>query len=161
MPTKPSVRIWIAVFVQPSQELVVGERIAAEGYVPLLPTTQVQIRHARQALLVDRPVFPRYVFVGVPEGMSWYPLKSVAGVLGVVAAGKEPKVVPHHTLEMLREADEVGAFRDVALEHGSTQLRAFVRHVIETLPGQRIGAVYDLSRKQLRRLSEVDAAEAA
>lgn len=156
-----NVRIWIAVFVAPHQEVSVGERLAAAGYVPLLPMQQVEIRHARQTMLVDRPVFPRYLFVGVPENSSWYPIKVVPGVIGILSAGQQPRVVPHHTLALLREADEIGAFRQMAIEHGSPQLRAFVRRIVETLPGQRIGAVYDLSRKQIRRMSEVDDAVAA
>lgn len=153
------IRLWLAAYTAPGAEIAVRDAVREMGYPVLVPMAPVEVRHARQAMIVDRPVFPRYAFVGIPVGRSWYPIKNTTGVSGILSASAEPRPVPPRVVKMLRDAVEANAFAEVAkpeFEEGQpvkvnlagAELDAFVTKVRATLPGQRIGVVMEFFGKK-------------
>jgi transcription antitermination factor NusG len=170
--TDPAIRIWIAVYTAPNAELGVRDIVQAMGYPVLLPTALVEMRHARRSMMVDRPVFPRYAFVGLPVGRSWYPLRTVTGVTGVVSQNGQPKALNAKAVALLQAAIEADAFakkatpefkegQAVQIMVGSTPVEAFVERVVNTLPGQRVDIMFRMFGKEHRRSVPVDQIRAA
>jgi len=166
------IRIWIAAYTAPNSEIAVRDAITALGYPVLLPTGMVEMMHARRKMMVDRPVFPRYVFVGVPHGRSWYPLKSVTGVSGVLSSNSEPQSLNPRAVALLRAAMEADAFTEekavpfkagdkVEVLIGQTPVEAFVESVTRLLPAQRIDVMFKMFGKEHRRSVPVDQLRAA
>ena len=102
---------WYAAYTQPHGEAKALEHLARQGYSAYLPRYRRWVRHARQRRLVSRPLFPRYVFVGLDrESQRWRPIRSTVGVLGVVSSGEEPVAVPHEIIDALRRREREGGF---------------------------------------------------
>ena len=168
--TEPKIRTWICVHTAPQAEFAVRDLLIAAGYPALLPTGTVEVRHARRKHLVQRPVFPRYIFTGVPEDASWYPIRAMTGVQGVLSVAGTPRPVPDSLVRMLKAAVEHDAFtaaKDpgfktgdaVRIRVGQTSLVAFVEKVNSTLPNQRIDVVFDLWGRKQRTTISVDRVE--
>lgn len=166
------IRTWIAVYTGPNAEFTVRDAVNALGYEVLLPTGMVEMMHARRRMMVDRPVFPRYVFVGVPHGRSWYPLKAVTGVSGVLSMSSEPQSLNPRAVALLKAAIEANAFTEVEAPKfeygqqievlvGQTPVQAFVETVGRLLPGQRIDVMFKMFGKEHRRSVPLDQVRAA
>lgn len=166
------IRIWLAAFVQAHSELSVKQAVAARGYEVVLPTQMVETNHARQKMLIEKPVFPRYLVIGVPHGVSWYPLRDVTGILGILSAGKEPRKVPDKVVKLLKAAVLADAFtkqpdpefsegQAVKVKVGSAELDAFVERVNATLPARRIDVVFSSLGKEHKMAVPVELVRAA
>ncbi|HJT06159.1 MAG TPA: transcriptional activator RfaH [Stellaceae bacterium] len=102
---------WYAAYTQPHGETKALDHLARQGYSVYLPRYRRWVRHARQRRLVSRPLFPRYVFVGLDrEAQRWRPIRSTVGVLGVVSSGDEPVAVPPEIIDALRRREQEGGF---------------------------------------------------
>lgn len=77
---EPKIRTWIYVHTAPQAEFAVRYTLVAAECPVLLPTGAVEVRHTRR-YLAPQSVFPRFVFSGLPEGMSLYPIRAMMGVL--------------------------------------------------------------------------------
>ncbi len=170
--TEQPIRIWIAAYTGPNCEIAVRDAVTALGYPALVPTAMTEMRHARQVMMVDRPVFPRYAFVGVPVGKSWYPIRGVTGVSGILSSGGEPRAVPERSVRLLKAAVDADAFTKAAepmfsegdpvrVQLGGGEIEAFVGRVNAALPSHRIEVVYSLLGKQLRSKVSLDQVRAA
>lgn len=170
-PTKP-IRIWIAAYTAPNAEIEVRDAVQALGYPALVPTSLVEMEKSRQKMLVERPVFPRYAFVGVPVDWSWYPLKAVRGVAGILCATGKPRPIPDKLVRLLQAAVDADAFTQsreasfregqaVEVRVGQTTLGAFVERVNNILPAQRIDLVFKVWGKEHRATVPVDQVRAA
>ena len=102
---------WYAAYTQPNGEAKAVEHLARQGYRVYLPRYRRIVRHARRRALVLRPLFPRYLFVGLDRlTQRWRPIRSTAGVVGLVASGDEPVAVDAGIIEGLRRQEAHGAF---------------------------------------------------
>ena len=166
------IRVWIAVYTAPNAEFAVRDAVRALDYEVLLPTGMIEMMHARRRMMVDRPVFPRYVFVGIPHGRSWYPLKAVTGVSGVLSMNSEPQSLNPRAVTLLKAAIEANAFTELdapTFEHGQqvevligqTPVQAFVETVGRLLPGQRIDVMFRMFGKEHRHSISLDQVRAA
>jgi transcriptional antiterminator RfaH len=170
------IRVWIAVYTAPNAEILVRDAVRGlydeDPYEVLLPTGMVEMMHARRKMMVDRPVFPRYVFVGIPHGRSWYPLKTVSGVSGVLSTRSEPQSLNPRAVALLRAAMEADAFTEdkvspfkhgdkVEVLVGQTPVEAFVESIGRLLPGQRIDVMFRMFGKEHRQSFPVDQVRAA
>jgi transcriptional antiterminator RfaH len=105
---------WYAVHTQPAAEAKAAEHLSRQGYPTYLPRHRRWIRHARRRELALRPLFPRYLFVGIARAlMSWRPVRSTVGVAGLVLSGAEPLAVPPHVVEALRAHERAGDFDEL------------------------------------------------
>lgn len=102
---------WYAVYTQPNSEEKAVEHLSRQGYDAYLPRHRRIIRHARRRTLALRPLFPRYLFVGLDRlTQQWRPIRSTSGVVGLVASGDEPVPVSVDIVETLRTQENNGAF---------------------------------------------------
>jgi transcriptional antiterminator RfaH len=102
---------WYAAYTQPHGEAKAVDHLRRQGYALYLPRYRRFVRHARQRALVLRPLFPRYLFVGLDRlTQRWRPIRSTVGVIGLVASGDEPLPVAPEVIETLQRREQDGAF---------------------------------------------------
>jgi len=102
---------WYAVYTQPNAEVKAAEHLARQGYAAYLPRYRRYVRHARTRALVLRPLFPRYLFVGLDRLVQRRrPIRSTVGVVGLVSSADEPVPVAAGIVEALRRQESEGAF---------------------------------------------------
>jgi transcriptional antiterminator RfaH len=102
---------WYVAYTQPNGEMRALEHLERQGYATYLPRYRRMVRHARRRALMLRPLFPRYLFVGLDRlTQRWRPIRSTCGVVGLVASGDEPVPVAAGILEGLRRQESDGAF---------------------------------------------------
>src|SRR5579864_6690885 len=102
---------WYVAYTQPHGEAKALDHLRRQGYALYLPRYRRFVRHARKRAVVLRPLFPRYLFVGLDRlSQRWRPIRSTAGVVGLVTSGDEPVPVPAEIVETLRQRERDGAF---------------------------------------------------
>ncbi len=102
---------WYAAYTQPNAEAKAVDQLQRQGYSVYLPRYRRWVRHARKRALVSRPLFPRYLFVGLDRlTQRWRPIRSTVGVVGLVTGGDEPVAVSPAIIETLRRREGDGAF---------------------------------------------------
>ena len=75
---------WYAVVSKPNSEKGALEQLRKQGYGTFLPMCLVRKSHAGKADLVQRPLFPRYLFVGLDSGQPFRPILNTPGVAHVL-----------------------------------------------------------------------------
>jgi transcriptional antiterminator RfaH len=102
---------WYAAYTHPGAETKAHEHLLRQGYATYLPRYRRWVRHARKRAQVLRPLFPRYLFVGVDRlTQRWRPIRSTTGVVGLVTSAEEPVPVAPEIIETLRRRQGEGAF---------------------------------------------------
>lgn len=102
---------WYATYTQPHAEDKALDHLQRQGYSVYLPRYRRWVRHARRRTLVSRPLFPRYLFVGLDRlTQLWRPIRSTVGVVGLVSRAEEPVAVAPDIIELLRRREDEGAF---------------------------------------------------
>lgn len=109
--------LWHVAYTEPRAERHVTEAVRDElGFAVYGPAERlVEVRRGRK-VDVERPYFPRYLFVEVdPYRQEWQALLGIEGVIDVLGkpgAGEErlPSHVPLAWIEALRKAEELGIF---------------------------------------------------
>jgi transcriptional antiterminator RfaH len=102
---------WYAAYTQSHAEDKALDHLQRQGYSVYLPRYRRWVRHARKRMLVYRPLFPRYLFVGLDRlTQLWRPIRSTVGVAGLVSSGDEPVPVPPEIIEALRRREGEGGF---------------------------------------------------
>lgn len=106
---------WYAVHTRPAAEAAAAANLDRQGYVTYLPRHRRWVRHARRRAIALRPLFPRYLFVGIDRSvMAWRPVRSTIGVAGLVCGGDEPVAVAREVVDALRQRERDGAFDELA-----------------------------------------------
>lgn len=102
---------WYAALTRPNSEALALQNLARQGYQVYLPRCRVWISHARRRQAVLRPLFPRYLFVGLDRAlMRWRPILSTLGVSDLVRSGEWPLPVPDPVVAALKAGESAGAF---------------------------------------------------
>jgi transcriptional antiterminator RfaH len=102
---------WYAAYTHCGAEAKAYEHLLRQGYATYLPRYRRWVRHARRQAQVLRPLFPRYLFVGVDRlTQRWRPIRSTAGVVGLVTSAEEPVPIASEVIETLRRRQGEGAF---------------------------------------------------
>jgi transcriptional antiterminator RfaH len=106
---------WYVAYTRPNGEAEAVKHLQRQGYTTYLPQYRRAVRHARRHMLVMRPLFPRYLFVGLdPTSQRWRPIRSTCGVVGLVTSGDRPAPVAPEIVEHLKGREREGAFDLVA-----------------------------------------------
>ena len=106
---------WYVVHTRPAAEATAAEHLARQGYRTYLPRHRRWVRHARRRAVALRPLFPRYLFVGIDRAvMGWRPVRSTIGVADLVCSGDEPAAVPQTVIDALQAREREGAFDELA-----------------------------------------------
>ena len=82
-----------------------------QGFVAILPTYTRWRQHARRRDIVERPLFPRYLFVALDIlEQRWRPILSTVGVCDLVRRGDAPAPMPSGLAEEIGERAAHGVF---------------------------------------------------
>ncbi len=119
----PETRVqWFLLYSQPRKEVLASEHLTRQGYhicVPKLRLPKLRRAHWQQ---VVEPLFPRYLFVAVQEGIqAFQPLHSTRGISRVVRFGQDyARVSPALIAAMQHGGDAEGVheFRETPFEAG-------------------------------------------
>lgn len=138
---------WYLVHTKPRQEHRALENLFNQGYECWLPQLRVEKVRQRKLVVVDEPLFPRYLFIHLPPGVNWAPVRSTLGVTTIVRFGGVAARVPSGVLEALRE--EEAQRRESAVVPQFTPGQA-----VKILAGPFAGvrAVFDMTDGQARAL---------
>ena len=84
---------WYVVHTKPRQELLALENLERQGYCCYLPQLKHKRPKARKLVIIEEPMFPRYLFIGADaafhkKGTSY--IRSTKGVHELVRFGSEP-----------------------------------------------------------------------
>jgi transcriptional antiterminator RfaH len=96
---------WYLVHTKPRQEGIALENLQRQGYACYLPVLPVEKVRKGQMVLVEEPLFPRYLFIQLGVGLeskSWSPIRSTLGVSTLVRFGMEPAKVDSELIDALR-----------------------------------------------------------
>lgn len=102
---------WYVVYTHANCESKAREHLSRQGFRTLLPTYRCWRRHARRRELVERPLFPRYLFVALDVlEQRWRPILSTVGVCDLVRHGNAPTPMPSGLAEEIGERSALGTF---------------------------------------------------
>lgn len=93
---------WYLVQCKPKQDERAEENLVRQGYECSRPLCSRErlLRGKRQ--LVQESLFPGYLFIHMPLGANWAPIRSSRGVARVVAFGGQPLPVSQQLVEQLQ-----------------------------------------------------------
>lgn len=94
---------WHAVQTASQQEFEVAQRLIRKGYRAWYPYCWQTVRHARYTTDKRRPVFVRYIFLGLREGQGYLEPASMRGVTSIVSFGEEPVKIPARMMRSLMD----------------------------------------------------------
>ena len=163
---------WYAVHTRPSSEAKAAENLRRQGYATYLPRHRRWVRHARRREIVLRPLFQRYLFVGIDRATTgWRPVLSTFGVASVVCGGDEPVPVPHGVIDTLREREREGSFDEVTpalkLKPGDRVRMSegpfadLVGRLAAACDDERVFVLFDFLGRTVKAEVRADAVEAA
>jgi len=101
---------WYVAYTNIKCEQRARMELCAKGFAVYLPTFLREIRHARRVNVVERPLFPRYLFVGFDINRDpWTEVRRTDGVERLLSHEEMPVRVPHGVVEELRAATHLFA----------------------------------------------------
>lgn len=102
---------WYVIHTKSKQERLCAQALASRGFHSYLPMKTVRIRHARRLQTVSRPLFSRYMFVGLdPARLPFSEVRKSLGVEWIIQNGHVPVRLKPGVVEAIRAAEEGGAF---------------------------------------------------
>lgn len=102
-----SARRWYVVHTQPNGEARADLNLRRQGFATYLPRYARRRSHARRREVVKRPLFPRYLFVGLDVARDrWRAIHSTFGVNRLVLAGEAPLPVPEGVIDEIRARED-------------------------------------------------------
>lgn len=101
-PSTPKSNDWYLVQCKPKQDERAEENLQRQGYECSRPVCRREKLLRGQLSCVKESLFPGYLFINMPEGANWAPLRSTRGVARVVAFGGRPLAVSHELILQLQ-----------------------------------------------------------
>lgn len=135
---------WHAVHTAARAEWLAADELRALGYAVFYPHFADVARHGRRVIGVLRPLFSRYLFVGISAGQSHHGVNTARGVSTMVHAGDLPLEVPAWVIgTLMARADangrmdrfDPGVIRGKARAKDGLQAGALARVTHGTLQG--------------------------
>jgi len=104
---------WCVANTHVNAETAAAAHLQRQGFTVYLPLYSKLRTHARRSEWVSRPLFPRYLFVGVSEiNRRWRAINSTIGISHLVSFGGQPAPVSDDLISDLRaREDETGMVR--------------------------------------------------
>ncbi len=97
---------WYLVQCKPRQDERAEENLQRQGYECSRPACRRERLLRGQLQYVQESLFPGYLFIHMPQGANWAPLRSTRGVARVVAFGGRPLAVSCHLVAQLQQRAE-------------------------------------------------------
>lgn len=102
---------WFVVYTQPNGESRALANLRRQGYETYLPRYRRRRSHARKVDVVERPLFPRYLFVALDLMRArWRPILSTFGVADLIRQGDTPQKLPDGVVEQIRAGEAAHSF---------------------------------------------------
>lgn len=102
---------WYVAHAKVGLEAKAEASLRGAGFAVYLPRLKRFVRHARRELVVQRPLFPRYLFFGFELGArSFYAARAADGVESLVGSCGVPRAIPARIVEDLVVAEVDGQF---------------------------------------------------
>lgn len=103
---------WHVIYTNIKCEFRANMGLKAKGFETFLPYIRKRIRHARYTQVVDRPLFPRYLFVRFDvERDEWFhPIKSTDGVEDLIRNDNIPVRIRDEEMAPVLAAQRAGDF---------------------------------------------------
>lgn len=107
---------WYVANTQVNAETTAAGHLRRQGFCVYLPLYKKLRSHARRREWVSRPLFPRYLFIGVGEtNQRWRAIKSTIGISHLISFDGAPSPVSEDIIESLRaREDETGMIKFAA-----------------------------------------------
>ena len=110
---------WYIVYTQSQSEVRAEFNLRRQGFSTYLPRYLRTRRHARRTETVARPLFPRYMFVGLDLTRDrWRSIQSTFGVSNLVFIGEEPAPVADHVVDEIRSRESNDGYVALGLPPG-------------------------------------------
>ena len=93
---------WYLVQCKPRQDERAEENLLRQGYECSRPACRRERLLRGQRQYVQESLFPGYLFIHMPQGANWAPLRSTRGVARVVAFGGRPLAVSCELVSQLQ-----------------------------------------------------------
>ena len=97
---------WYLVQCKPRQDERAEENLLRQGYECARPACRRERLLRGQMQHVQESLFPGYLFIHMPSGANWAPLRSTRGVARVVAFGGRPLAVSYELILNLKSRAE-------------------------------------------------------
>lgn len=98
---------WHLVYTKSKKENEAELHLDNQGFQVYLPKHRVGVRKRGQYTEITQPLFPRYLFVELTEGVHDYsPIRSTRGVVGLVRVGPDLAIAPSNLIDYLRSNEE-------------------------------------------------------
>ena len=105
---------WFVVATKPNAERLACTHLERQGFMPYLPQLKVQRRHARRVEMVNRPLFPRYVFVELDLRVAhWHAINGTYGVQHILTHDGRPHALQDGFVDALMAREQDG-FEDLS-----------------------------------------------
>lgn len=102
---------WYLVYTKPQQERVARDNLQRQGYHVYLPLIRKRIRRGRAFHFRTDPLFPRYIFIRLSEGLDdWGPIRSTIGVTHLVRFGEKAAMLPEQLIQVLQRNESEEGF---------------------------------------------------
>ncbi|MGY3488946.1 transcriptional antiterminator RfaH [Bradyrhizobium sp. USDA 4011] len=106
---------WYVVQTQVNAEAKAAANLERQGFSIYFPRYLKRRSHARKVEIVPRPLFPRYLFVGIDlASQRWRAIQSTLGVSHLVCVGDRPAVVEDRVIDALRGREDGAGFITLA-----------------------------------------------
>ncbi len=97
-------QFWQVIYTKPKQELRATEHLQNQGVEVYCPKINLEKIVKGQLQDTQEPLFPRYLFVKIPETVSWTSVRSSRGVVDFVKFGNRIAEVQNHIVGTLEQA---------------------------------------------------------
>jgi transcriptional antiterminator RfaH len=110
---------WYVVHTQPRGEAKADLHLRQQGFMTYLPCYLRQRRHARRSEIVQRPLFPNYLFVAFDrERDRWRSIASTVGVSHLVLSGDGPLPIADGVIGEIKGREDADGFVVLGLPAG-------------------------------------------
>jgi transcription antitermination factor NusG len=98
---EPGLLPWFALRIKSNFEKVSSQILEQKGYDAFLPTYRTRNRWSDRTKVIDRPLFPGYLFCRFDQN-DRLPILVTPGIMGVVGVGKTPMPVAEQEIEAIQ-----------------------------------------------------------
>ena len=110
---------WYVVYTHPLKEGLAKTELLQQEFDVFLPLYQTTVRHARKITTVEKPLFPRYMFVRIDiDNHQWRSVNGTRGVVSLMTQNNKPVSVRDTIIDILQaEQGDSGVLTLKALNH--------------------------------------------